>query len=406
VDKGKDIAPPVEPVQHYNSIQVWVAIVLALLSGSVLYLRFKTSDAKTVWKRLAIAAGMGLMLALAIGFTQNINSPQYVILLFATSFAIVACIYYAITVQKVKLKKLGASTAHLGFALSLLGILLSSFNKEVISFNSLGIVYDYGKSKAENIKESRENTILFKNTPVAMGDYFVTYKGDSTAEKDPRTFYKVYYERRDSATKALLESFTLYPDAFVNPKGQQGLVPNPASRHYLHKDIFTYVTSAIDPTKKTDTATYKTHKVHTGDTIYLNNSYMVFKGFNTNVDNPNYKAAAKDIAVTAMMQVYDLKGPIEMLDPVYFIRDGFENEIEDTAKSMSVKVKLAKILPDENAAEIKVKESAGPEDDYIVMKAILFPFINVLWLGIIVMVIGFFISAWNRITKKEKATAA
>jgi cytochrome c-type biogenesis protein CcmF len=73
---------------------------------------------------------------------------------------------------------------------------------------------------------------------------------------------------------------------------------------------------------------------------------------------------------------------------------------------MSVKVKLAKILPDENAAEIKVKESAGPEDDYIVMKAILFPFINVLWLGIIVMVIGFFISAWNRITKKQKATAA
>ncbi len=405
---GKDVAPPVEPVQHYNSIQVWVAIVVAILSAAILYLRFKTSDTKTVWKRYAITGAIGLALTLIIGFTQHISlsTPQYAIMLFAASYAIVASLYYAISVQKGKLKKLGPAVSHLGFALSLLGILLSSYNKEVISFNSLGIVYDYGKTKEENIKESRENTILFRNTPVAMGDYFVTYQGDSTSEKDPRTFYKVYYERRDSATQKVEESFVLYPDAFVNPKGQQGLVPNPASRHYLHKDIFTYITSAIDPTKKSDTSTYKTHKVHAGDTIFLNTSYMVFGGFNTKPENENYKPVANDIAVAAMLQLYDLKGPVEALDPVYFIRNGFENEIEDTAKSMGLNVKITRIIPDENAAEIKVKEAAAPEQDYIVMKAILFPFINVLWLGIIVMVIGFLISAWNRITKKEKEKIA
>lgn len=398
---GKDIAPPVEPVAHYNSIQVWVAIIIALLSAAVLFLKFKKTDTKTAWKRLGITGAIGLVLALIIGITQKIDSPQYALMLFATTFAITANTYYAIKVQKAKLKKLGASVTHFGFAFSLLGILLSSYNKEVISFNTFGVVYDFGKSKADNIKESRENTILYKDVPMVMGDYLVTFKGDSTAAKDPRTFYKVYYERRDSATNELKESFTLYPDAFVNPKGQQGLVPNPASRHYLHKDIFTYITSAIDPTKKTDTSKYQAQVVHTGDTIFLANGYMVFKGFDTQVDNPNYKNEKGDIAVAGVLDVYDLKGPVESIDPVYFIRDGFENEIEDTVKGMSVYARLTKILPDQNAAEIKVKQSKA-DDEYIVMKALVFPFINVLWAGIIIMVIGFFISTWNRLTKKDK----
>src|SRR6202012_2033920 len=99
--------------------------------------------------------------------------------------------------QKAKLLKAGASIAHLGFAMVLLGILLSSYNKEVISINTLGVVIPFGKSDAENAKESRDNLLLFRNTPVAMGDYFVTYEGDSASAKDPRTFYKVKYEQKD-----------------------------------------------------------------------------------------------------------------------------------------------------------------------------------------------------------------
>lgn len=403
---GKDIAPPIEPVKHYNSIQVWVAFVIAVLSASILYLRFKTSDMKTVWKRLGITAGIGLALALLIGYSQRIEAPQYAMLLFATCFAVVANIYYAIGVKKTQLKKMGASLAHLGFGLALLGILLSSYNKEIISFNTLGVIMDFGKkTQAENAKESRENVLLFRNTAVAMGDYTVTYQGDSTSTTDPRTFYKVFYQRIDAKTKQVTESFYLYPDAFVNPKGQMGLVANPASKHYLHKDVFTYVTSVIDPKKRTDTASYKTHTVKAGDTIYLSNGYMIFNGFDTKVENKNYTPVNNDISVVAKLDVYDIKGKIGTLAPVYFIRDNFENEIEDTSKEMLLYTRLTKIIPDKNSAEIMVKQS-NPKDDYIVLKAMVFPFINVLWLGVVVMVIGFLISIWNRLTKKDKKQLA
>lgn len=399
---GKDVAPPVDPVSHYNSIQVWVAIVVAILSGFVLYFRFRTSDNKLFLKRISINAGIGLVLALIIGFVQKIETPQYAVLLFAVSFSIVANINYAISIQKAKLKKLGASTAHLGFALALLGILLSSYNKEIISFNTLGVVIPFSDDQQSNIEESRDNVILYKNVPVPMGDYDVTYLGDSTSESDPRTFYKVFYEKRDTATGKVEESFVLLPDAFVNPKGQQGsMSANPDSKHYLSKDIFTYVTSVIDPSKREDTNSFKRHIVQVGDTIFLNKGFMTFDGFNTEIQEGKYEREEGDIAVEALLTYRDLDGAVRHLAPLYYIRGSFENMVDDTMSSRKLYVRLAKVLPQENGASILVRQ-AGDDNDYIVMKAMIFPYINILWLGIIVMVGGFFISMWNRITKKEK----
>lgn len=397
---GKEIAPPVDPVAHYNSIQVWVAIVLALLSAAVLYLKFKTSDNKLFWKRIGIITAVALIISLVTGYLQQITTPQYAALLLAAWFTVVATIYYGIAIQKGKLKKLGAATSHLGFGLSLLGILISSYNKEVISYNTTGVIIPYGDDKMENIRQSMENVILYKNITMPMGEYDVTYMGDSTNPKDPRTFYKVLYEKRDSVSNKVTESFTLYPDAFVNPKGNEGgMSANPDSKHYLTKDVFTYVTSVIDPSKRPDSTTYKKHTVKRGDTVFVNRGYMIFEGFNTSVNNKNYSPLAGDIAVSANLTLRDLMGDSMAVSPVYFIRDNFEQYIEDTLAERRTYVRLSKILPDQDAAELMIRQ---PEEDYIVMKALLFPYINVLWLGIIVMVCGFFISMANRITKKEK----
>lgn len=400
---GKDVAPPVDPVMHYNSIQVWVAIIIGLLSATVLYLKFKKTDTKTALKRLAITGVVALVMTIVIAIVGEINVAQYVLLLFAASYGIVANIYYALLIQK-KLLKMGAAISHLGFALILMGVLISSFKKEVISYNTLGVSMDFGKkTKQENIKESVENTILFLNTPVAMGDYVVTYQGDSTSATDPRTFYKVLYQRLDTVSKQIVESFTLYPDAFINPKGQEGLIANPDSKHYLHKDIFVYITKALDPTKRTDTTVYKTYTIKKGDSIYLNNGYIVFTDFEHATLPANENG---DIAVQAKLDVYDLKGHAGILRPEYAIKDKqYEAFQEDTLKQMGLYARFVKINPETGAIDIELKET-DPKDDYIVLKALIFPFINVLWLGIIIMVLGFLLSMYNRGTKKEKAQEA
>jgi cytochrome c-type biogenesis protein CcmF len=59
-------------------------------------------------------------------------------------------------------------------------------------------------------------------------------------------------------------------------------------------------------------------------------------------------------------------------------------------------VRFTKILPAENKIELKIKEDTG-FSDYIVMKALIFPYINVLWLGIIITVIGTGMSIYQKI---------
>lgn len=295
---------------------------------------------------------------------------------------------------------MGAAISHLGFGLILLGILISSYNKEAISLNTLGVTLDFGKkTQQENIKESRENSILFLNTPVVMSDYLVTYKGDSTSATDPRTFYKIDFERYDSSTNKLEEKFTLYPDAFLNPKGQEGMIPNPSSKHYLHKDIFTYITKALDKTKVEDTASYQKYTIKKGDSIFLANGYLVFNDF----EDANYAQQSGELSVKAKLTAYDLKGETGTLEPVYGITENaFQNFKEDTLRSLGIYAKFVKINPDNGTIDLLIKQQ-DPKDDYVVLKALVFPYINVLWLGIVVMFCGFMLSAYNRMMKKEKA---
>ena len=366
---GKEVAPPVDPIAHYNNIQVWVAIIIALLSATILFLKFKQSDTKTVLRRFAITGAIAVILALFIGITQQIKAWQYALLLFSTSYAIVANIYYAFVIQKGRLRQLGPSVAHLGFGMLLLGILLSSYNKQVISVNTLGVIIPFGKSDAENAKESRDNVVLFHNTPIALADYYAIYRGDSTSATDPRTFFRVDYQRIDSTTKKVIEKFTLYPDAFVNPKGQEGLISSPASKHYWNKDIFTYVTSYLMPKDK---GSFKDYTVHQGDSIFLSSGYLVFKGFDRNVKDPRYTPQEGDVAVSADLAYYDTKGQKGMLRPIYYIHDKYDNQLTDTLHNEGIMARLQKILPEQQAALIQVKQT-NPTDDYIVLKALLFP---------------------------------
>ncbi len=406
---GKDVAPPADVVKHYNDIQVWVAIIITLLTASILYLRFKTSDNKTVLKRLGLTAGIAVVLSAVMAYTERIGDARYITLLFGCNYTIVGMIYYAIKVQKAQIKKLGAASTHFGFGVFVLGVLFSSYNKEVMSINTMGIMMDFGKKNAsENARESMENVLLYKNNPVVMGEYTATFLGDSTAENDPRIFYKVKYERRDTVTNQLKESFTLYPDAFVNAKGMEenSMSPNPDSKHYLSRDIFTYVTKAYDPKmKKDDTSQFKSHKVHEGDTVFTNDGYLIFAGLNPNVDANAYPHQPGDVAVSATVFAYNTNGIVDTLHPVYYIRGQYAYQVTDTLKASNLYARLENIIPDDKAVELKIKQSAA-DDDYIVMKALIFPYINLVWLGVIIMSLGFFLAMVNRITKKEKEKAA
>ena len=75
--------------------------------------------------------------------------------------------------------------------------------------------------------------------------------------------------------------------------------------------------------------------------------------------------------------------------------------------SLGVKFRIEKILIEENKFAIGVAQRDSGSD-FIVMKAIVFPWINLLWIGILIMTAGFIISIRRRRieNKKEESRAA
>lgn len=385
-----------DPVSHYNKIQIWLTLLILLGTSTIYYFKFKSSSMKEVAKKLSLPFALALLFTALICYLQDLQNTPIILVMFAAVLSVSANLFYLVRTIQFKVIKWGGTIAHTGFGLMIIGILLSSYNKQVISVNRLGVELNLGKeTKEENMKESRENVMLFRDIPITMAGYTVTYKGDTVS--GPNHYYKILYQVRKNDTGAIKEEFILLPNAQINPK--MGLVASPDTRHYLTHDVFTYITSTIDKSKVTDTASYESKTVKSGDSLFFANGFMIFRGFETKVHNKNYLAQTGDIAVSATMDVFSLEGNTYKAAPTYYIRNQSEHFVEDTVSKFNLFIRLTQILPNENAARIEFKQP-NSMNDYVIMKAILFPYINVLWIGTIIMILGFGISLYKRISVK------
>lgn len=383
----KDLAPPVDVASHYNNIQVWVAIIIASLSAVVQFLRYKNSDVQKFFKALLLPTLASTVLAAAGVYFWEIYAPQYILLLFASIFAVAANIGYLLSALGGRVRVGGASVAHAGFALILIGTLVANFNQRVISINAHGI--DFGDRMDEQSK--RENILLRKNQPVMMHDYRVTYVGDSTS--GPDIFYKVHYLRIDSKGRKD-EEFVLTPNAQINPK--MGLIANPDTRHYWTKDIYTHVTSVPDKeAQEKAEGKFETDTVAIGDTFYLAKALAVLEGLEPNPKSDKITFEEGDIAVAALIKVLTLDDNKYESRPIYLIRDRSAMNIEDEIKDLGVTFRVERIIPQQESVVIGVKQE-NAEGDFIIMKAIIFPYINLLWLGCVIMAFGILLSINRR----------
>ncbi len=394
---GVEIAPPTEPIQTYNSYQLPVAVLILLLSSLALYLKFRKSELKQFYRRMLVIFIVTIGFTILIAWKGGLTYPTHVALLFTAIFSIVANLYYLFTVLKGKHRLYGPALAHLGFGIFMLGVLISSANKHTISLNYRGV--DYGEQM--NNLELHTNQFMPKDSRERMGNYFATYIGDSIAE--PNHYYKVLFERVNKWDSSVVhEKFILRPNAQINPK--MGLISNPDTRHYWDRDVYTHVTTV--PEKNNDDinkeAIFKEHLMAKGDTIFTSNSFVVLENVDQVTESDKVKLVKGDLCIGAKLHLYPLNGKDYLAQPLYWIQGGKPELITDKVSELGLVFRLTKILPDQNKVQIDVAE-IKPEQDYIVMKAIVFPYINLVWLGIVLCVSGFLVSLIRIFQKKKTA---
>ncbi|MFM2360415.1 MAG: hypothetical protein RLY16_2408 [Bacteroidota bacterium] len=409
---GTKLAPPENVEFSYNKVMILVSIIIGILSAVGQYMRYKKTPKgellkKIIWPTLITALIM-VIISLTYPITYYKEGGGFLIAIYvalvAAVYAVCANLGFIWVVLKGKLKFAGGSFSHIGFSLMIAGMLISAGNKKVISEEKMKTI-DIPMSIDPLTKEkdnAAENINLIKRVPNRMGDYRVTYLYDSAGEEKGRRFYQVLFEKNLANTKEVTETFTLKPDVYVMK--DNNMSSNPDIKSYLTHDIFTYVSYAMNPEKNVDTAHYKISEVKEGDTIFYSKGYMTLQKIEKQPTTNKFGLQLTGPAVKAVLQVRTMDSMTYDASPMLTIDSAGIHQYDDTVFSQNLYVQFSGVSDDQQRIKIGVKES-DKMMDFVTLKAYLFPYINLVWLGLVIMVVGFTLSLVHRLNLSKVVSA-
>ncbi len=464
------LAPPGEAIAHYNKWQIPFAFIVSMLIAFTQYLRWKDTDVKKFRRQLAasffIAVGIT---ALGVYFLRyELAELNLIALFFATTFAVVANAWYVPTVLKGSLKNAGASVAHVGFGLLLLGALISTSRQNEVSRNTRNMDLRFLNEAFNN----SEDILLYRGDTVLMGQHYVRYhskrqqggnlyydmdyyaaeprryaagdtvrvgdmlfvaKDDHTAGRfflhdqpahwqalEEHTRRTLWHAREWSASEPGAQVFALAPFVQLNPRF--GNVAEPSTKHWLHRDLYTHVRYA-DLAVASDTADDawmpdRLYEKHVGDSIITPTAMAIIDSVYVVKDSVTKAMLGDQYTVyAAQLRVRDLYQPDRWFEarPLVIYANG-QPVMGKAAElgALRIRYSLATVNPEHDHAPGHDHSSHGAEihdgdriavglnvaeAEFLVMQAIVFPGINILWIGCVLLFVGTLMAVWQRVKR-------
>ncbi|TAD99853.1 MAG: cytochrome C biogenesis protein [Bacteroidetes bacterium] len=421
-----NLAPPSDQVEFYTKFQLWFGVLVAVLSGTGQFFWWKRIDKENLIKAMSVPLSLTLLLSAVLIMVFSVSNWKFIILLTVGIYSIISNIFVVAKLLKIKnLRISGGAVAHIGIAMMLLGILASSGYSKVVSLNSTGLLYNREFSDDMN----KENLLLFRGKPQKMGNLTLTYKGtrmesvevptyldqenlQNTAipfrmvtTKDVNANGKTYFTKGDTLT--VFHENTYYEIEYQNEEGkkftlfpriqnnaQMGFVPSPDISHYLAGDLYTHVTNIPDPEAKTEWKEEPQKQVlHIRDTFYINDYVAILDDVKR-----GQEIDGEDVNIFAQIRILDRERYYE-LKPAYLIKENLVRKISDENKELGVKMTFESLDPATKTFTFAV---ATTQRDWIIMKAIEKPLINILWIGTILMGIGFAMATFRHYAENKQ----
>lgn len=419
---ASNFAPPAEPALFYSNWQLYFMAVIAILSGVGQYFYWKKIDNKNFFDALYLPSLVAVVLATALVVITKVDKLPYMLLVLTSTFTVVSNLFILKDLVSKNYKIAGGSVSHIGLGLMLIGILYSSGYSKIVSLNLKGLNYSNEFTKEMNL----ENILLFRNTPEKMGDYLVKYKGpriegekgkDGFIDKSlvfnspdpqkviakfdiPNSSYKkgdtiktapenTYYEIEYVNGK---DTFSLYPRTQNNP--QMGFMASPDIKRKFKSDLYTHISSVPDNEKERSWSDMEEFKVALGDTFFLNDYVAILKSVKAVKTVEEIVLTEKDAAIQAEIEVLarNDKGSYTVY-PHFVIKDNMVGRLPEIIEDLGIKVTLLSVDPQKNIFTLGVNTT---QKDWVILKAMEKPYVNVLWIGSLLVLIGFWMAMVRR----------
>ena len=414
---NSNLAPPADQIAFYSKFQLWFAVAVGLLSGTGQFFWWKKIDKQKLKQELLLPLLITLIL-FAIILTVARPEPVYIALVFAGLFIIISNVKVMLSLWRINPNLSGGAIAHMGVGLVLIGILFSAGYSRVVSLNNTGLLY----SKEQGTEFNRDNLLLFINEPRTMAGYDIEFLGErleprhksgfvKRSEVDPTDDpYKVVAKReiifKGKKIFNAKDTFEIYPENIfyeiqlrrgekisaslfpriqINPS-MGGMLPSPDISHGITRDIYTHVSSSMNRETEPEWSKIEEVRVKIGKQFFVNDYVAMLEQVDRIDKIPGMTLTNEDVAVKARIRI-DGEHESYYAEPMFLIRNRSEvGRIPFEVGELGVKITLLNIHPD--SAEFTLGLS-GRQKDWVIIKAMEKPYINVLWLGTGLLMIGF-----------------
>ena len=427
----KKLAPPTDAIAFYSKFQIWFAIAVGLLSAVGQFFWWKKIDRKILMNQLFVPAIIALLVSVVVVNIVKVFNLPYALLMLAGFFTIFANAKILFGLLKASPTLSGGAIAHIGVGMMLIGIMFSAGYSKVVSLNNTGLQISKEFSKEFN----RDNLLLFIHEPRTMWGFDIEYLGErlepryhtgfirksdihQTADKNlviakrdmkigsknyqandtiqvqgENTFYEIELRRGN-------KKYQLFPRAQINPE-MGGLLASPDIYRSVTADLYTHVSSVMDPSEGEEWSKLEELRVKQSQEFFANDYVGVLESVDRIYNVFGIELTDQDVAVRAKVRLQGEKGDY-IAEPVFLIRDKMVGRIPDDVSDLGIRVTLMNIHPETNEFSLGLNTR---QKDWVVIKAMEKPYINVLWIGTLVLMVGFGMAMSRRIREFKKMKA-
>lgn len=376
---GLELTPPVDVVAYYNNWQLPFAIAMALLIGVTHFIKWGKNDMAKFLKSLGLSVVLAFAGTLLIFFFYKITLPAFLLYVFASLLALFSSLDLLLRFHR-QYATNGAVISHLGVGLFLLAIMLTFSKKEIISENTSGL------NLGPNFPAT-ENLLLLRDEILPMGEFHVTYVGKE--KTGSHIIYQIDFLKKNKEGE-FYKVFSSFPAVQLNDR--MGNVYEPFAKIYPLRDIFTYVTFAdlpVEGHEHPEQTLVGQPEIAINDTIAVKNYRLVLKG----IEAPQGVTDPMNLSIIAQLELIDQTDKSHEIKPVFKVRNGLIEYQDADVKDLDLRFRFAGVSEKPMTIKLEILEI---RPDFVIIKTVIFPFINLLWFSCLVMLAGFYISFRHR----------
>ncbi len=365
-------------LSFYNELNLPIAIIIGLLNGLSLLLRWNLTDKKDLAKKARNSLVISALLTAAIVLFGNVYNIMLILLTFSSAFTLAVNAEIAIRVFNRKKLSLGAYIAHAGIALFFLGVIATG-----------GFTQD-------------QQVELVKGQPKEVMGHSLTFQGYQPTA-DGKYMFNIQIDEGNSSS---VVSPVMYVAEFNN-----SLMREPDIWNKFTQDFYISPLSYSDKRgEQTSSVEGQSVSLSKGETVEFQGKKITFTAFNFPEDAMAAMQSGERFEIGAKLNV-EYNGKSTELEPkliggqsrTFEKAELPEADLVIDMTNLNAGGSVDLVLSSISKAGTQSATQGTPQE-ILMVDASIKPFINLVWAGVIIMVAGFFISVVKR-TKESKKLA-